>query len=84
MQDKILVIMGLVEDYHEYGHHSYKDAIESKLRKLVREPLDAHEVGSLVETAAYLSTEHQRRADFINGIRYAERAHGITNGSGVG
>lgn len=47
MQDKrnienvVLVIMGLVEDYHEYGHTSYKDAIESKLREMLREHEEA-------------------------------------------
>lgn len=96
MQDKINEIMGLVDAYSEACfdqalHQREKDDVpernrqfvESKLRELVREPLDAHEVRCLVETAAYLSTEHQRRADFINGIRYAERAHNITNTSGV-
>lgn len=95
MQDKIQEIMGLVDDFgvkaEAYNHQevtaveliSARRLIESKLRELVREPLDAHEVGCLVETSAYPSTEHQRRADFINGIRYAERAHNITNASGV-
>lgn len=39
----ILVIMGLVEDYHEYGHTSYKDAIKSKLRELVENKFSVQE-----------------------------------------
>ena len=79
MQDKILVIMGLVEDYHEYGHTSYKDTIESKLRELVREPL-SDEVIKMIDD----STHFHESTDWpIRFARNLERAHGITNTSEV-
>lgn len=78
MQDKIQEIMGLVKDYHEYGHQSYKDAIESKLRELVREPLSYHDI-SMAHPAigAYGQLDVTERI-----VRWAERAHNITNTSG--
>lgn len=75
MQDKILVIMGLVEDYHEYGHISYKDAIESKLSELVREPLSVQYPDDMNSIAA--------KFVFSAGWKAAERSHNISNASGV-
>ena len=43
---------------------------------VVREPLSATQVSGLAESAGYWHGDI-RRADFINGIRYAEAAHGI-------
>lgn len=99
MKSKIDEIMGLVDAFANACEHEImadmhgevphvsaqrtREAIEQKLRELLREPLDAHEVGCLIESAAYLSTETMMRADFINGIRYAERAHSITKESEV-
>lgn len=79
MQDKIQEIMGLVEDYHEYGHPSYKEAIESKLRELVREPLQVGYVA--IHAGMRCKTEAERRA-FCDGVEFAQRAHGITSASG--
>ena len=44
---------------------------------VVLEPLTANQVSGLAESAGYWHGD-MIRADFINGIRYAEAAHGIT------
>lgn len=44
---------------------------------VVREPLSANQVSGLAESAGYWHGD-MSRADFINGIRDAEAAHGIT------
>lgn len=41
-------------------------------------PLTREQVKGLCESAGYDMTSMQERADFINGIRHAEAAHGIT------
>ena len=46
---------------------------------VVREPLTANQVSGLAESAGYWHGD-MSRADFINGIRYAEAAHGIKGG----
>lgn len=87
MQDKILVIMGLVEDYHEYGHTSYKDTIESKLRELVREPLTPAQRMEILHSipddddadSEWMLTDMQLQL-IMDGV---ENAHGITNVSWV-
>ena len=43
------------------------------------EPLSANQVSGLAESAGYWHGD-MGRADFINGIRYAEAAHGIKGG----
>ena len=43
------------------------------------EPLSATQVSGLAESAGYWHGD-MSRADFINGIRYAEAAHGIKGG----
>ena len=43
---------------------------------VVRGPLTANQVSGLAESAGYWHGD-MSRADFINGIRYAEAAHGI-------
>ena len=48
---------------------------------VVREPLTANQVSGLAESAGYWHGD-MSRADFINGIRYAEAAHGITQKGG--
>ena len=48
---------------------------------VVREPLTANQVSGLAESAGYWHGD-MSRADFINGIRYAEAAHGITKKRG--
>lgn len=42
-----------------------------------REPLSETEVRGLLESAGYWPGEDAQRADFINGLRYCEMAHGI-------
>ncbi len=46
-----------------------------------RNPLPPARVDELMAEAGYLVESAERRADFINGIRHAEAAHGITGGS---
>ena len=48
---------------------------------VVREPLTANQVSELAKSAEYWHGDI-RRSDFINGIRYAEAAHGITKKRG--
>ena len=48
---------------------------------VVREPLSANQVSGLAESAGYWHGDTSR-ADFINGIRYAEAAHGIAQKGG--
>jgi hypothetical protein len=42
-----------------------------------REPLSETQVRGLLESAGYWPGEDSQRADFINGLRYGEIAHGI-------
>lgn len=87
MQDKIQEIMGLVDAYYKSGAQEgllLRSNIQSKLRELVREPLSDEEIADYVEHADV----HGRYADPFErgvrwGIRHYERAHGITNTSGV-
>ena len=46
---------------------------------VVREPLTENQVSGLAESAGYWHGD-MSRADFINGIRYAEAAHDIKGG----
>ena len=46
---------------------------------VAREPLTENQVSGLAESAGYWHGD-MSRADFINGIRYAEAAHGIKGG----
>lgn len=46
-----------------------------------RKPLPSERVHDLMADAGYLDGSAERRADFINGIRRSEGAHGITGGS---
>ena len=48
---------------------------------VAREPLTENQVSGLAESAGYWHGD-MSRADFINGIRYAEAAHGITQKGG--
>ena len=43
-----------------------------------RKPLTRERVKELLSEAGYDSANAQARADFINGIRHAEAAHGIS------
>ena len=43
-----------------------------------REPLTADAVRALLKKAGYLQGFPESASHFINGIRYAEQAHGIT------
>lgn len=53
-----------------------------RLAKLeARKPLPPECVDELMAEAGYLSASAESRADFINGIRRGEDAHGITGGS---
>lgn len=49
---------------------------------VAREPLTANQVSGLAESAGYWHGD-MSRADFINGIRDAEAAHGITQKGGA-
>lgn len=47
--------------------------------KYERKPLTAEQVKAVVVEAGYAWFIIQAQADFINGIRHGEAAHGITN-----
>lgn len=84
MQDKIQEFMGLVEEYKDVAIGGFSGwdermAIESKLRELVREPL-SDKVIKMIDD----STHFHESTDWpIRFARAIERAHGITNTSGV-
>ena len=69
------------------GHHpaslaKFARAVLAKWgtpQPVVREPLSANQVSELAESVGYWHGD-MSRADFINGIRYAEAAHGIKGG----
>ena len=46
-------------------------------RPQAREPLTREQVKALTKETGYDAASWQERADFINGIRHAEAAHGI-------
>ena len=54
-------------------------AIDKWGQPVAREQLSANQVSGLAESAGYWHGD-MSRADFINGIRYAEAAHGIKGG----
>ena len=88
MQDKILVIMGLVEEYKDVAIGGFSGwdermAIESKLRELVREPLSDEHVLSMQEryVGGVCPQYPLDVSDWINFARAIERAHGITKTS---
>ena len=47
-----------------------------------REPLTREQVKAICVESGYETATLQERADFINGIRHAERHHGINKGGG--
>ena len=46
-----------------------------------RKPLPPARVDELMAESGYLGASAESRADFINGLRHGEAAHGITGGS---
>ena len=54
-------------------------ALSAVQQPVAREQLSANQVSGLAESAGYWHGD-MSRADFINGIRYAEAAHGIKGG----
>ena len=54
-------------------------ALSAVQQPVVREPLTANQVSELANSAGYWHG-YTSRSDFINGIRYAEAAHGIKGG----
>lgn len=92
MQNKIDEIMGLVKEYGEAcmtygagGSHvivltDKERAIESKLRELVREPLSSQEILNAFKLSVFV--DNSQISSFVAGVRYAERAHGITKEGG--
>ena len=64
-------------DYDAYGEHGIP--LYTAPQPVEREPLTANQVSGLAESAGYWHGD-MSRADFINGIRYAEAAHGIKGG----
>lgn len=79
-QDKIQEIMGLVDEYKDVAIGGFSGwdermAIESKIRELVREPLEVKYHKGYENPFA--------RIAYDAGWHAAERAHGITNTSGV-
>ena len=62
------------------SHPDYKwTALYTAPQPVERAPLTANQVSGLAESAGYWHGD-MSRADFINGIRYAEAAHGIKGG----
>ena len=64
-------------DYDAYGKHGIPPYTAPQ--PVAREQLSANQVSGLAESAGYWHGD-MSRADFINGIRYAEAAHGIKGG----
>ncbi|MGC4396032.1 hypothetical protein [Hydrogenophaga sp. T2] len=54
--------------------------LAAELERLERKPLTRAEVKNIIADAGYSEASPQERADFINGIRHAERAHHIGEG----
>lgn len=82
---KILEGSGFIdESKHPDAYATILDAmafVRGTPQPVVREPLTANQVSGLAESAGYWHGD-MSRADFINGIRYAEAAHGITQKGG--
>lgn len=75
MQDKIQEIMTLIDGYAASDSINLRMLIESKLRELVREPLSYESAKELIDSCK------DDGPMFL--LRNVERAHGITNASGV-
>lgn len=89
-KDKIQEIMGLVTQ-HAYIYYSAaiggcrdsddvkesECAIESKLRELVREPLDGDDLSDVI-----MSFDGYITGDVVEFVEHVERAHNITSASG--
>lgn len=64
-------------DFYESIASDRREAIRAKLREVLeRKPLTPNEVGGICESAGYWPGD-MSKADFINGIRYAEMHHQI-------
>lgn len=87
MQDKIQEIMTLIDGYAASDSINLRMLIESKLRKLVREPLTPAQRMEIIHSipddddadSECMLTDMQLQL-IIDGV---EKAHGITNASGV-
>lgn len=69
----------------DFGEEETSKAIAAWNRRapqpVAREPLSRERVRDLMIGAGYDGASAQERADFINGLRHAEHAHGITGDS---
>ena len=67
-------------DDHDYTHYSFDlDLVwgAGAAQQAKQQPLTREQVKDLCTVAGYDQTPVQARADFINGIRHGEAAHGI-------
>lgn len=84
MQDKIQEIMGLVDEYNNYGTTQDLYAIESKLRELVREPLSDDAIATILDNREDIAERADGGGWHLLPYAFAraiERAHNITNTS---
>ncbi len=66
---------------HRMQAQMHAQATQQLAELEARKPLPPARVDELMAEAGYLGASAESRADFINGLRHAERAHGITGGS---
>lgn len=77
----------LLEDayYNEQGaeplHVLRRVALELVEKMAERVPLTREQASALITEAGYSDAPAHARADFLNGLRHGEAAHGITKGS---
>lgn len=81
-------VLHLLDRIHELEMQALDLASENSILKRrdadeleARKPLPPARVDELMAEAGYLGAPAESRADFINGLRHGEGAHGITGGS---
>jgi hypothetical protein len=81
-------VLHLLDSIHELEMQVLDLASENSILKRAetdeleaRKPLPPARVDELMAEAGYLRASAESRADFINGLRHGEVAHGITGGS---
>ncbi len=66
---------------HRMQAQMHAQATQQLAELEARKPLPPARADELMAEAGYLGAPAESRADFINGLRHAEAAHGITGGS---
>ena len=72
-----LILDVICPEEHDREPGQYTVPLYAAPQPVKREPLTRDQVKAMLAEAGYKGAAAQHRADFINGLRHGERAHGI-------